>query len=65
MEESGKLAKMVSYTQRIDMIERHLGEVDALEERVKDLTGARERFNFVRLLDKFKELENVIQLLVQ
>ena len=65
MEEPGKLAKMVNNTQRIDVIERHLRELDALEERVNDLTGAREGFDLVGLLDKFKELENVIQPIAQ
>ena len=65
MEEPGKLAKIVSNTQRIDAIKRHFGELDALEERVHDLVGAREGFDLVGLLAKFKELENAIQPFVQ
>ena len=42
------------------MIERSLGEFDALEERVNDLVGVREGFNLVGLLAKFKELESAI-----
>ena len=61
MEEPGKLAKMVSKTQWIDAIKRHLGELDALEEKVNDLTGAREGFDLVGLLAKIKELESIIQ----
>ena len=56
---------MVSNTQRIDAIERRLGELDALEERVNNLAGAREGFDLVGLLAKFNELESVIQPLVQ
>ena len=59
-----KLAKMASNTQRIDLIERHLGELDALKERVKDLTSAREGFDLAGVLDKFKVLESTIQPLV-
>ena len=64
MEEPGKLAKIVSNTQRIEVIERCLGELDALEERVKHLTSAREKFDLVGLLDRVNELESTIQLLV-
>ena len=64
LEEPGKLDKMVSNTQRIDTIERRLGELDALEERVNNLIGAREGFDLAGLLDKFKELESAIQPLV-
>ena len=59
-----KLAKMVSNTQRIDAIERHLGELNALEEMVNDLANAREGFNLVGLLAKFKELKRAIQPLI-
>ena len=65
LEKLGKLAKIVSNTQRIDEIERHLGELDASEERVKDLIDAREGFDLVWLLDKFKELEGAIQPFIQ
>ena len=65
MKEHEKLARMVNNTQRIDMIERRLGELDALEERVIDLASAREVFDLVGLLDKFKELESSIQPLIQ
>ena len=64
-EEPRKLAKMMSNTQRIDAIERRLEELDVLEEKVKDLTGAREGFDLTGLLDKFKELESAIQPIVQ
>ena len=40
-EEPRKLAKMVSNTQRIDVIRRSLRKLDTLEERVKNLTSAR------------------------
>ena len=56
---------MVNKTKQIDTIERCLGELNALEERVNDLTGARERFDLVGLLDKLKELESTIQPLIQ
>ena len=54
----------MSNTQRIDAIERRLGILDALEEKVNDLTGAREGFDLVALLDKYKELKSAIQPLV-
>ena len=60
-----KLAKMVRNTQRIDAIKRYLGELDSLKERFNDLTSAREGFDLARLLNKFKQLESAIQLLVQ
>ena len=65
MEEPEKLARMVNNTKQIDAIERQLGELDALEEKVSDLTGAKKGFDLLRLLDKFKELNSAIQPLVQ
>ena len=65
MKEHEKLARMANNTQRIDTIERRLRELDALEERVTDLASAREVFDLVGLLDKFKELESSIQPLIQ
>ena len=56
---------MVSNTKRIDTIERHLGKLDALEKKVKDLIGAREGFDLPGPVDKFKELESAIQPLVK
>ena len=56
---------MVSNTQWINAIERRLGELDALEERVNDLIGEREGFDLVGLLAKFKKLNSAIQPLVQ
>ena len=61
----GKLARIESNTQQIDVVKRHLGELDALEERVRDLTGSREGFNLVGLLNKIKGLEGAIQPLIQ
>ena len=46
------------------MIERHLGELDALEEMINDLTDAREGFDLVGIPYKFKELESTIQPLI-
>ena len=64
MEEPGKLTKIVSNTQRIEAIERCLRALDALEERVKHLTSAREKFDLVGLLNRVNELESTIQLLI-
>ena len=62
MEEPQKFGKMVSNTQRINVLERRRGELNDLEERVNDLTDAREGFDLVGLLAKFKELERAISL---
>ena len=53
---------MVSNTTRIDAIARCLGELHALEKKVKDLTNVREGFDLAGLIQKFKELEGTIEL---
>ena len=55
----------MSNTQRINAIEKRLGELNAFEERVNDLIDVKEGFDLVGLLAKFKELQNAIHPLVQ
>ena len=51
-EKPRKLVRMTSNTQRINAIEKCLGELDSFEERISDLVDAREGINLVALQQK-------------
>ena len=56
---------VMNNTQRINANERCLGQLNDLEERVRDLTSAKEKFNLARLVDEVKELEGAIKPVVK